>query len=409
MKVALYHNLTSGGSKREAYEFARQFVRHGHTLDLYHPSTANEEYLPLGQIVHQSLTFELYLRGDYSGRLPLLRRYVDLINLSLNLNRLRQLAQRIAAQIDAGGYDFVLAHHDRIVQSPYLFRFLKTCSAYYCAEPMREFYEPPVARPYLEPRCRTDYLQRKWYSPARRMQQALIKTEDRRNIQFASMLLTNSYFSAESIYRAYGLRARVSYLGVDTAKFKPLNLQRQDFVLSVGAVSPLKGYDFLIEAMGMVPANGRPRLVIVGNTASVGEMNFLRQMAEYYRVNVDFCINVSEEKLVLLYNQARALVYSPVLEPFGFAPLEAMACATPVIAVREGGVRESVIDGETGFLVPRDPALFAEALGRALRDASLAKTLGQNGCAHVLGLWTWDHAYAHFMENFHHLETQHPA
>jgi glycosyltransferase involved in cell wall biosynthesis len=404
VRIALYHNLTSGGSKREAYEFTKQFARNGHTVDLYCPSTANEEFLSLAHIVHQSFTFDLRLGDNFSGRLPLFRRYVDLAILLRNLRRLREVAQRIAAQIDAGAYDFVFAHHDRIVQSPYLLRFLRTPSAYYCAEPMREFYEPPIVRPYQRPRGAVAQMQRRWYAPARWLRNRVVKSEDRKNVRCASLLLTNSYFTAESIYRAYGLRARVSYLGVDAERFKPLDLERGDFVLSVGAVSPLKGYDFLIEALAQLPTNVRPRLLIVGNTASTGETAFLQQQAEACSVVLEFRVNVSDDELVRLYNQARAFVYSPVLEPFGFAPLEAMACGAPVVAVQEGGVRESVLDSITGFLTPRQPDAFAAALMRVLTDAACAKQLGQNGRQRVLEFWTWEQAYARLAENVQSLE-----
>ena len=92
--------------------------------------------------------------------------------------------------------------------------------------------------------------------------------------------MTNSCFSAESIYRAYGLRSRVVYLGVDADQFSPAANGREDFVLSVGAVSPLKGYDFIVHALGKVPAKARPRLVIVGNTASGGERRYLEALAQ---------------------------------------------------------------------------------------------------------------------------------
>ncbi len=399
MNLALYHNLTSGGSKREAYEFAKQFAQHGHTVHLFAPKTADEEFLPLTDLAHRSWTFDLELHKPLRGRLPFVRRYLDLIGLARDLHRLQTLAQQIAAQIDAGGYAFVFAHHDRIVQSPYLLRYLKTPAAYYCAEPMREFYDPPIPRSYYRPQNTAARLQQIWYAPERWLRRRLIQTHDRRNVRCATMLLTNSAFSAEAIYRAYGLRARVSYLGVDAEKFRPLDAARHDFVLSVGAVSPLKGYDFLIQALSHIPLDLRPRLVIVGNTASAGETNFLRHLAEELHVAVEFRVNIPDAELVTLYNHTRALVYSPVLEPFGFAPLEAMACETPVVAVREGGIRESIRDGETGLLTQRDPREFADALCRVLNDAALAKILGKNGREQVLKFWTWQHAYERLMQN----------
>src|SRR5262249_11890687 len=362
MKIALYHNLTSGGSKREAFEFAKQFVKHGDSVDLCHPHTANEEFLPLKTLARQAFVFDLKLADEFKGRLPLFRKYVDLYRLRKNLRQSRTLAKRIAEKIDAGKYDFVFVHHDRPVQSPYLLYFLLTPSVYYCAEPMREFYEPPVDRPYLDPSSVTARIQHYWYAPTRWLRRSLLTRADRRNVRRARLLLTNSFFSAEWIHRAYALRAHVVQLGVDAEKFRPLDMPRRNFVLSVGAISPLKGFDFLIEALSRVPETLRPALVLVGNTASQGEKRFLEQLARARDVDLHLRVNIADEELVCLYNQARALVYSPVREPFGLAPLEAMACETPVVAVKEGGVCESVRDEETGLLVPRNVDQFAAAV-----------------------------------------------
>jgi glycosyltransferase involved in cell wall biosynthesis len=398
MKIALHHNLGSGGSKREAYEFAKQFVKHGHTVHLYCPSNANERFLPLADVVQESFVFDLQFISKVSNRLPFLRRYVDVLTLLVNLRRLRQIDQRIAAQIDSGRYDWVFVHHERIVRAPYLLRYLKTPSTYYCAEVIREFYEPAIERAYDHPQSATERLQAGWYTPAERIRRAIIMHENRKNLRHATRLMTNSFFTVESIYRTHGLRARVVYLGVDSEKFRPLNLERQNFVISVGAVAPLKGFDFLIEALGCLPEKQRPRLLIVGNTASVREVTYLNALAAENKVALAFRVDVSEEELVALYNQARAFVYSPVLEPFGLASLEAMACATPVVAVKEGGVRESVRECETGCLVPRDITAFAAALQRVLEDRAFAEQLGANGRAQVLDFWTWDAAYERWME-----------
>jgi len=399
LKLALYHNLTSGGSKREAYELTKQLVHAGHVVDLYRPSTANEQFLPMNGFIHKEFREDLNLISEISLRLPGVRKYVDLLNLKRNLRRLDRLAQRMAAKIDDGNYDFVFAHHDRIVQSPYLFRHLKTPSVYYCAEPMRQFYEASITRPYQEPKTSLGHAQFKWYGPERKRRATIIKNRDRENVRHATLLLTNSFFSAESIYRAYGLHARVCYLGVDSEKFKANGFGKEDFVLSVGAVSALKGYDFLIESLGKLPLSERPSLVIVGNTASTGETRYLEQLAAKRVVKIAFRVNVNENELVTLYNKARALVYAPVLEPFGLAPLEAMACETPIVAVKEGGVRESVVDGTTGSLVERHPEAFAAALSHILRDPKRARCLGVNGRAHILANWTWEQAYARFIDN----------
>ncbi len=399
MKIALYHNLSSGGSKREAYEFAKQMVRAGHTLLSFCPSTADEQFLPLSSIAHQSFTFDLPQIPPLPIRITGLTRYIDLVALLINLRRQKQLAMQIAAKIDSEHCDFVFVHHDQIAQAPYLLRYLKTPSAYYCAEPMRKFYEPGIERPYDRPRTAIDRAQRNWYAPARWFSRAVVIKENFRNVQSALLLLTNSFYSAEAVYRAYGKRAVVSYLGVDVEKFRPMNLERQNFVLSVGAISPLKGYDFLIQAIANVPQEIRPKLVIVGNTAASSEQAFLTDLATRARVELEFRIDVTEDELVVLYNRARVFAYSPVLEPFGLAVVEAMACSTPVVAVKEGGVRESVRDGETGLLVPRETHAFARALQCLLEDRHKSESLGTNGRNEVLRFWMWDKAYERLMEN----------
>ena len=398
MRIALYHNLTSGGSKREAFEFTKSLAAAGHHVDLYCPTTANELFLPLDDYVRRTFKYPLYLQPSFKGRLPWFRKYIDLVGVGLNLQRLQQVSRRIAQDIDKQVYDFVFVHHDQIVQSPYLLRYLETPSVYFCAEPMRQFYEPHIDREYDKPQSRSEFFQRKWYTPARWLQAWATKHVDQQNVKRANLLLTNSYFSAESIYRAYGLPSQVVYLGVDADKFKPLNYLKGDYVLSVGAVSPFNNFNFIIEAIGYVPQTIRPSLIIVGNTASLSETKFLTELALKHVVNLSFRVDVSESELVELYNRARAFVYAPILEPFGLTPVEAMACGIPVVAVKEGGVRESVVNEYTGFLVDRDPVKFAQKLTQLLQDDYLGNQLGKNGRKHVMDCWTWPHAYERFVD-----------
>jgi len=106
--------------------------------------------------------------------------------------------------------------------------------------------------------------------------------------------------------------------------------------------------------------------------------------------SVDLSIeSVTDEKLVEWYNRAAIVVVASYLEPFGFTPLEAMACETPVVGIREGGFRESVIHNETGFLVDRNTEACAAALEQLLTNEPLRKRLGQTGRRCVEDQWTW--------------------
>ena len=75
----------------------------------------------------------------------------------------------------------------------------------------------------------------------------------------------------------------------------------------------------------------------------------MRSLAESHEVTFDARRSIDDSELVETLNRATAMVYAPRLEPFGLAPLEANACGLPVVAVAEGGVRETIIDGVNGF------------------------------------------------------------
>jgi len=92
--------------------------------------------------------------------------------------------------------------------------------------------------------------------------------------------------------------------------------------------------------------------------------------------------------VVDLLNRAALLVYCPRLEPFGLAPLEANACGLPVVAVAEGGVRETVLDGVNGLLVEDDPEAVAAGIDRLLTDRTYASRLGTTGRELVSQRWS---------------------
>ena len=102
--------------------------------------------------------------------------------------------------------------------------------------------------------------------------------------------------------------------------------------------------------------------MLVGNSCDQKEKEYLTHLALKKGVDLEIKIFITDDELITLYNKAKVFVYASYLEPFGLGVLEAMACGTPVVAVKEGGVREIVIDGMTGILVDRDEKLFADAV-----------------------------------------------
>ena len=385
MKIAIYHNLPSGGGKRALYEMTRRLAPR-HTVDVYTLSTADHEFCDLRPLAHRHHVTPF-------APLKLARRPFGRLNQglrTLDLFRVRQVQRDVARRIDAGGYDVVFAHNCRFAQSPAVLEFLATPGVYYCAEPPRLMYEPKIPRPY-NTFSRAQQIGN-WFDPLPGLYRAALTRFDRRALRAADRVLTNSAYSREALYRIYGVFARVGYLGVDTGRFTPLNLPREDFVLSVGMLNPPKGFDFIIRSLALIDAARRPALTLVGNAADQRERAYLENLARESHVELRIKTQISDDELVRLYNTARLVVYAPIMEPFGFVPLEAMACGTAVVGVREAGVRESVIDGETGRLVDRDPAQLAAAIGALLDRPAEADRLGGRGRQRVETQWTWEAA-----------------
>jgi glycosyltransferase involved in cell wall biosynthesis len=389
MRIAVYHDLPSGGAKRALQELARRLSAR-HEIDVYTLSCADHDFADVRPwaAVHHVAEFRPWpLLASPFGRLNQLVRSADLLSL-------HGPAQRIARQIDGGGYDVAFVHPCRFEQSPSVLRYLRrTPSVYYCQEALRLLYETMPSRPYDDRAIGRRRLLNS-VDPLPGLYRSRLQSADRTNLRCADAVLVNSRFMADTIRRVYDVEPQVSYLGVDTGHFRPLGLDRQPFVLSVGSLTPLKGFDFLIEALACCPPARRWRLVLVSNFTNPPERAYLEDLARARQVDIEFVGHASEDDLVRFYNSASLVAYAPVREPFGLVPLEAMACGTPVVAITEGGIPESVVDGRTGLLVGREPARFAAALERLIADPDLARRLGEEGRAHVSREWTWARATA---------------
>lgn len=387
MKIAIYHNLASGGAKRALYEATRRLVAN-HQIDVFTTNGADHAFCDIrpfaNHIVYEFVPHQLY--KSPIGRLNQLQRWRDVW-------RLDRLARIVAERIDAQGYDVVFAQPCIWTQAPYALRYLRTPSVYYCHEPPRALYEDKGYSAALGKGWRSivdqvDPLIRLYRSTAQRM--------DREATRAASLVLVNSKFSQNQIARIYEIAPILSYPGVDTNAFRPLSeCMRENFVLSVGAIHPHKGFEFVIQALGSIPAEIRPPLKLIGNHALEDERRFLEKTAKDSMVNMEIEVGVDQDQLIRRYNQARLFVYAPINEPLGLAPLEAMACGTPVIAVNEGGVCETVKDGITGWLVERDVTRFAKATEYLLSNPDQWAIYGAQARKDVLNNWTWDAAAKH--------------
>jgi D-inositol-3-phosphate glycosyltransferase len=200
-------------------------------------------------------------------------------------------------------------------------------------------------------------------------------------------------------YRAPAERVEVVPCGVDLDQFRPrdrdaaraaLGLGPGKVALFVGRPDPVKGLEIFFGALGELEERDQVRAVVVGGEDEAALAPFrARAAALGIAERVRFDGAQPHERLPLYYNAADVCVVPSYVETFGLVAVEAMACGTPVIAARVGGLISSVRDGETGFLIPwRCPGPFAERLEILLGNDALRARFAE-ACRPAVTRFAW--------------------
>jgi len=214
-----------------------------------------------------------------------------------------------------------------------------------------------------------------------------------------------------NLYNADPARISIIPGGVDPGELWPVakRLARahlglppdRPIVLHLGRLVARKGADNVVRGFArLVRDHGIPALlVIVGGegdepdpqrTPEIGRLQEIAR-AEGVADAVMLTGRRGRDALKLYYSAADVFVTTPWYEPFGITPLEAMACGTPVIGSNVGGIKFTVRDGETGYLVPpKDPEALAERLAHLLRHPKLLALLGRQGTGRARDLFSWE-------------------
>jgi phosphoheptose isomerase len=213
------------------------------------------------------------------------------------------------------------------------------------------------------------------------------------------------------LYHAHPDRIVIVPCGFSAREFFPIDrtLARRrvglpedvPIILQLGRMVPRKGVATVVRAHArLLREHGiEARLVIVGGTEdyfdprATPEHGRLASIVEEEGTGeyVTFTGRRDRGALKYYYSAADVFVTSPWYEPFGITPLESMACGTPVIGTNVGGIKFSVRDGETGYLVPpRDPDALAERMAHYFSSPALQKVLARQSLERVRSLFTWD-------------------
>lgn len=225
-----------------------------------------------------------------------------------------------------------------------------------------------------------------------------------KNLKNYTAIASTSYCMAEETKKYLENKSKEIFItpfGVDTEKFKNLNIEKKENEITIGIVKTLTekyGIEYLIKAIKElenildIENYKKIRLLIYGK----GELkNKLEDLTKELQIEdkVIFKGYISNEDVPKALNEMDIFVVPSILdsESFGVAAVEAMACEIPVIASSVGGLKEVIVDKETGYLLPKkDHKEIAKYLKKLILDKNLRISLGKNGRKRVLENYDWN-------------------
>jgi len=248
---------------------------------------------------------------------------------------------------------------------------------------------------------------------------------ERTAILDADAIVAVSKGTKADILRAYPEvdpdRIHVIYNGIDLAEYQKTSDTTAlvefgvdlavPYILFVGRITRQKGVTHLVDAIRHLPAD--TQVVLCAGAPDTPEIAAeMRQMVDEARRHHPRIVwiekMVTKPQAIQLYSNCQVFCCPSVYEPFGIINLEAMACRAPVVASSVGGIKEVVVEGETGYLVPfdqdpvtsfpTDPEKFARdlaaRLNQMLQDPEKCRQFGDAGRKRVEDIFSWT-AIAH--------------
>ena len=243
---------------------------------------------------------------------------------------------------------------------------------------------------------------------------------ERTAIEMADAVVAVSSETRDDVLRLFNVnpeRVKVIYNGIDPGEYRRVESkvalkkfgvdESKPYVLFVGRVTRQKGIVHLAKAIRHM--NRDFQVVLCAGAPDTPEIAAQMKAAVEDAQKVHGSVlwlqeMVSRPEAIELYSHASVFCCPSVYEPFGIINLEAMACETPVVASAVGGIKEVVVEGETGFLVPVeidaarqfelvDPEGFAlglaDRVNRLMADGSLREKMASAGRARVEEQFTW--------------------
>jgi glycosyltransferase involved in cell wall biosynthesis len=392
VRIAVWHNLASGCALRVLDDQIRGLVSAGHEVHVWTPPSATLSPATALATSHHEVELRRPTRRLRRQVVEAWRGRRD------DLDAFVEHSEQCAREMSAIAPDVVVAHLCKFYTVPALAAFLDFPSVLHLQEPDRRLFEAGYHFPWVAPRVSRA---RPSIASVRRFVAESIDVQDSRMlvrdqtdwVHAFDAVLVNSMFSRDALMAAYGCTASVCPLGVDSERFayEARPAATRGVVISVGGLVESKRPEFLVRAVAAAGATVT-KFLWVGNLIDERCRERVERAASAAGVPFVLRQRVSDDELLAAYREADVFVYAPRLEPFGLAPLEANATGLPVVAVSEGGVRETLRDGVNGVVVEDDDAQFGAAIGALLSEPRRARRLGRSARTHVVENWNVDTA-----------------
>ena len=235
----------------------------------------------------------------------------------------------------------------------------------------------------------------------------------KRTIDSADAIITISKFSAEEIeYFFPSAKGKVFYSHLGIAQnFSPSSVEEIDavkqkyklerpYIITVGTIEPRKNHLLLVDAFEQIAAQGID-LVVVGGIGWKSDKIMERLTTSKFAPQIHILNHLGDGELPALYSGASVFALPSYYEGFGFPPLEAMGCGTPVVSAPGGSLKEVIEDA--GIIVEDYNAdAWATELMRAITDTELRKSFINKGLLHIKK-FTWDKTVADTLKVYENL------
>ena len=347
MKIAVVDNLPEGGAKRVVYEQVK-YLALKHEVFLF--TNTLTTHFPFGRWA-KVYQYDFEQKNTHGFFRP--------IGDCVAGWKIFKAYRQINKQIKNLKIEVAIYHPCRFSQAPLGLLGNKFKKVYFAEEWFRLIYEPEH-HPLPSNKLKTAY------EKGRRF---LLKILDKYLVGQADIVLTSSQYNKGHLWQVYKRVAEVVPLGVDKKVFKPpVKRADRNYFLFIGEHDDFHGYPLITQI-----------LALSDYRLKIKEVNF-----DQGKFSID------ETTLVDMYQQAIATLCLDRSEPFGLVPLESMGCGTPVIAMDEGGYKETVIDKVTGFLVAREAKSIYEKILWFSGDKNRQNEIGRKCRQHIVANYSWE-------------------